>query len=244
VIGLIRQTLAEKEANKCTAGQKRRKTWTQLFSEADGGKIPRRWFTLDFLYFFLRWFFRAYFRISAGGVQHIPSSPVIFAANQQSALDAFFVSTSFSREAFRNTFYLAKEKHFSRPWKKLLAHRHNTILVDADHDVTVPLQMVAACLKSGKSVVIFPEGTRSTDGSLKEFRKSFALLSSELLVPVVPVVIQGSLNALPKGRIVPAYGSRISIRFLPPVRPGNRSYISIANEVFRRIEDAMTAGEV
>jgi long-chain acyl-CoA synthetase len=73
---------------------------------------------------------------------------------------------------------------------KYLAHRNNVILVDVNKDLKHSIQKMAEVLKAGKNLLIFPEGTRSLNGNLGDFKQTFAILSQELNVPVVPVAIK------------------------------------------------------
>ena len=57
-------------------------------------------------------------------------------------------------------------------------------------------------LKNGKSVVIFPEGTRSSDGHLHRFKKGAFTIAAMLRLPIVPVTIEGPYKVLPKGSVI------------------------------------------
>jgi 1-acyl-sn-glycerol-3-phosphate acyltransferase len=61
------------------------------------------------------------------------------------------------------------------------------------------MQAGATGLKRGRSLLIFPEGTRSIDGHVAEFKKGAAILAVELGVPIVPIGIRGSFEAWPRG---------------------------------------------
>jgi len=61
------------------------------------------------------------------------------------------------------------------------------------------LQTSATGLRQGKSLLIFPEGERSLDGRLLEFRKGIGILACELMVPVVPAWIERTYEVLPVG---------------------------------------------
>jgi 1-acyl-sn-glycerol-3-phosphate acyltransferase len=72
----------------------------------------------------------------------------------------------------------------------------------------------ATLLAKGWSVVIFPEGTRSSDGFVRPFRSSAAQLAVECQVPVVPVGIRGTYAAMPRGSYWPVPGRpRVSVRY-------------------------------
>ena len=75
------------------------------------------------------------------------------------------------------TCYLAKIKHFEKGILKYLSKNSNILTVDINKNLTESLQKIAKILQSGKNIVIFPEGLRTRDGSLNEFKKTFAILS-------------------------------------------------------------------
>jgi long-chain acyl-CoA synthetase len=109
--------------------------------------------------------------------------------------------------------------------------RHNVVLVHPTETLAQALRALARCMQQDGNVLIFPEGTRSPDGSMSEFKKSFALLSCALGVPVVPVIISGTFEALPKGRFFPQYRHPVSARFLNPVHPDGHTPASLAIEI-------------
>jgi 1-acyl-sn-glycerol-3-phosphate acyltransferase len=92
-------------------------------------------------------------------------------------------------------------------------------------------------LGKGWSVVIFPEGTRSSDGFLRPFRLSAAQLAIQCQVPVVPVGILGTYAAMPRGSYWPVPGRpRVSVRYGAPIvsQPSET-----AGELGARIADAV-----
>jgi 1-acyl-sn-glycerol-3-phosphate acyltransferase len=68
----------------------------------------------------------------------------------------------------------------------------------------------------GRSILIFPEGTRSVDGRVHEFKAGIGLLARELRMPVIPIGIRGTGDRLPKGKTLPTPGP-VRIRFGAPV---------------------------
>lgn len=84
------------------------------------------------------------------------------------------------------------------------------------------IEMMAAsarALAAGSSLMIFPEGTRSASGELKAFKTGAFELAVDAQVPVVPIVIQGTHDALPKRGFVLRGRHHISVTVLPPVAP-------------------------
>jgi 1-acyl-sn-glycerol-3-phosphate acyltransferase len=76
-------------------------------------------------------------------------------------------------------------------------------------------------LKAGRTVVLYPEGTRSTDGTIGEFRSGALRLARECGVPIVPVALTGTADVLPKGgRWSPA---PMQVRIGEPVDPNTVS---------------------
>ena len=103
--------------------------------------------------------------------------------------------------------------------------------MDINKDLRQSLQKMATALHNGKNIIIFPEGTRSKDGTLGNFKKTFAILSKELNIPVIPVAINGSFEVMPRGSSMPRFFSRVSVKFLQPVYPVNASYDSLNQSV-------------
>ncbi|MDQ7055820.1 MAG: lysophospholipid acyltransferase family protein [Persephonella sp.] len=106
--------------------------------------------------------------------------------------------------------------------------------ININKDLKASLQKTASLLRRGKNVVIFPEGARTRDGKLLPFKKSFAILSKILQVPVVPVVISGAFQAFPIGSRFPK-PYRIKLKFLKPVYP-EMSIEEIVKETEKRIK--------
>ena len=95
---------------------------------------------------------------------------------------------------------------------------------------------MAAALKAGKKVIIFPEGTRTKDGKVGEFKKTFAILSTILNVPVVPVSIVGADKALPIGSKLPRFWAKVTVKFLPVQYPEGQTVESLSRNVRNTIE--------
>lgn len=186
--------------------------------------------------------FRGWFTLKAEGADRLPPGPFILAPNHESFLDGFLVCLFLKPATLRLTWFYAKEKHVRKPWLRRLADGNNVIVVDIDRDLKTSLQQMAAVLKAGRNLLIFPEGTRTRDGQLGPFKRTFAILSRELNVPVVPVSIMGSFAALPPGARFPRLFSRITVRFLPPVQPAGLSVEAIRDQVREAIVTAPESG--
>ncbi len=209
--------------------------WVEIFKEKVELKLPRSWFTQNLFKNFARILLKLYFRLKGEGTENIPQGPVILAPNHQSFFDGLFVSIYLKNKVMKNTYFYAKEKHVRNRLLKSLANRNNVIIMDVNRDLKKSLQMLAEVLKKGKNIMIFPEGTRTHTGSLGKFKKSFAILSRELNVPIVPVSIKGAFEALPRGSKIPRPWKKIHIKFLQPVFPGMLSYEALSELVFQKL---------
>ena len=95
--------------------------------------------------------------------------------------------------------------------------------MDLSKELKESIHKMAEVVKLGKKILIFPEGTRTQTGSFGDFKKTYAILSSELNVPIVPVAISGAYEAMSSGNKKIKSGSKIIVEFLPPIQPAGIS---------------------
>ena len=181
---------------------------------------------------------RLYFRTKAQGLERLPTGPYILAPNHQSFFDGLFVIAHMRPRAVLRTLFYAKAKHVERLWLSAVAKRSNVVVMKAGENLLQSLQALAAGLRRGDNVMIFPEGTRSANGSLGPFKESYAILARELSVPVVPVVIDGAHRVLPTGRWLPRLLGKISVTYLDPVWPRVGESVAALNQ---RVRDVVAA---
>jgi long-chain acyl-CoA synthetase len=209
--------------------------WSKILKEKVHMTLPKSGFTHNLFKTVSQVFFRIFLRMRGEGMENLPESPCIIAPNHQSSLDGFLVVSFFKRKFVKKTYVYAKEKHFRNPLLKFLAQRNNIILVDINKDLKLSIQKLAEVLKKGKNLVIFPEGTRTMSGKIGDFKQTFAILSQELNIPVVPVAIRGSYNIMPSGAKFPRLFRKVTVSFLDPVYPENHTYESLRNMVQQRV---------
>ncbi|MBN1499560.1 MAG: AMP-binding protein, partial [Spirochaetes bacterium] len=217
--------------------------WSALLKNIADVKLPRSRFPHLAVKNILQFVIYLYsgFRIKAAGEENIPASPYIISANHQSHLDALLIYAVLKNRILRKTYVFAKEKHFKSWWRKFYANRGNVIIMDVQKDIFDSIQKMAQVLKSGSNLIIFPEGTRSNDGIPGNFKKTFAILSREMNVPIVPVAIDGSYKAWKAGsRFIKPF-RHIDVKFLVPVYPDKKmSYDEISDKVRSRIVENLT----
>ena len=158
-----------------------------------------------------------YYRYTSTGKENLPSGPCIYACNHSSSIDAALIISKFKWSRIKNIFFFAKEIHFKGRTTKFLARNNNIILMDINSNVKNSIEQLYQVLKNGKSIVIFPEGTRSNDGRLKNFKESFVILSQALNIPIVPVAIEGAARAAYKKVRFPRFLAKIKVNYLPAV---------------------------
>jgi long-chain acyl-CoA synthetase len=215
--------------------------WSHILKQKINIKLPATWITGNIAVKVSHLFFKLFFRFKGEGASNIPNEPCIIVPNHQSFLDALFVASFLKYTQMRKTFFYAKEKHIRNPFLKFLANRNNIIIMDLNHNLKESIQKMAEVLKKEKNLIIFPEGTRTRDGKLGDFKKTFAILSRELNVPIVPVSIHGAYEAMPRGRIFPVPFRRIFVEFMKPIYPGNFSYDDLSDKVRENIQQKLEA---
>jgi len=184
--------------------------------------------------------FRIAYRFQGKGKENIPNEPCIIAANHRSALDGLIITALLKLQTARNTFFFAKEKYWRSRFARYMAVKNNVLLMDINKNVKESLQQISQLLQQGKNIIIFPEGTRSRTSELKQFKNAFAILSTELNVPVVPVVIKGSEKAVFHPFKFPRFFTCIRVEFLQPVYPQPaQSADSLRASVEQRIRNAL-----
>ena len=192
--------------------------WAQTLREApEGGvEIPSRSATLPMLSRLFRLFFGLYNRLEVRGKANLPAQgPYILAPNHQSYIDGPVVLAGLPSAIVPGCYSYATEEHVQSSQRRFFARRHNVVLMERSRLRDSILQL-GEVLRRRNVLVIFPEGTRTRDGHLGDFKKTFAILASELRVPVVPVCIKGAYEALPRWRrwLKP---HKVSVEYLEPL---------------------------
>lgn len=153
---------------------------------------------------------------TVGREQLDPEQTYIFMANHVSNIDP----PVFVPLIGRRVFILVKKELFRIPVLGYAMRKAQFIAVDRQNrDAAVEsVKKAIEVLRSGKSMMAYPEGTRSRDGKLLPFKKGPFHLAMDSGIPVVPVTIIGAYEVWPKGhfRITPG---KITIVFHPPMYP-------------------------
>lgn len=174
---------------------------------------------------------RLYFRLSVKGCENIPTQgPFIIAPNHQSFLDGPLVTSGLSAATLKDSYFYATEEHVRSGLRRSMARQCNLILMQRAN-LKNSIQNMAAVLRAGKNLIIFPEGRRTNTGEMGAFKRTFAILAKELGIPIVPVRITGAYEAWPRHRTLPS-PHKVTVEYLPPVMPdAAMSYDEIAEQI-------------
>ncbi len=123
--------------------------------------------------------------------------------------------------------YLARQTLFRHAPFRWLIQWYDAIPIERDGLGLSGLKETLRRLRRGEMVLIFPEGTRSPDGSLRPLKPGFCVLARRAKVPLVPVVIVGAHRAWPRSQRWPR-PAKIWIQFGPPILPAELDSLSDA----------------
>ncbi|WP_339004712.1 AMP-binding protein [Fusobacterium animalis] len=197
-------------------------------------KLPKDARYAKFLRVILGPFFRFYFKYKCIDKENIKDGAGIIVGNHQSYLDGFMVNNVFTTKEMNDNYYIATALHFKSKTMKYLANHGNIILVDANRNLKNTLQAAAKVLKNNKKLIIFPEGARTRDGQLHEFKKTFAILAKDLNVPIYPFVLKGAYEAFPYNKKFPKRNN-VSVQFLERIEPNNKTVEELVEETKNNI---------
>ncbi len=193
----------------------------------------------------MSWYARAWLGFEARGLEHLPPGAFIVAANHCSHLDTGAVVTAFGTRGHELFVMGARDYFFNRRLKGWFFNTFlNVIPFDRTEHVMEGLRLAQAVLRSGKPVLIYPEGRRSVSGELQQFKAGIGLLGVELGVPIVPCCIEGTYASLPKGGKFPRR-ARVRVTFAPPVTmeqyQAQYAACEERREVWRRVAEDVRA---
>ncbi len=148
------------------------------------------------------------------GRENIPDEGgVLIVSNHRSFLDPPLVAYAVYK---RPVFFMAKEELFEVPiLSSLIKHWGNGFPVKRGGSDTKALKTSISLLSAGKVLCVFPEGTRAPKGKFLKAKPGAAMLAMKAKVPIVPCLIEGSEDVLPRGSKLPRPGN-VLIRFGEP----------------------------
>ncbi len=169
----------------------------------------------------------------------------ILIGNHKSHLDPFFYGGAMQQRIQ----WMSKDENFKTPLVRTLFKNLGAFSLGErgnKEDVQEALDIAKEIIEGGQWVGIFPEATRSKDGSLGEFKTGAVRLAIETHCPIVPMAVIGSENALPKGKLVmkpanvkvrvgkPVYYNEYDINTVSP-----QDLINLSNDLRQQVQDLL-----
>jgi 1-acyl-sn-glycerol-3-phosphate acyltransferase len=162
---------------------------------------------------FFRIFFRLYNRAEVFDAHNVPKEgPAILASNHASFIDPPLVGSATNREIN----YLARESLFRFPVIGWILRSVNAVPVDREGGGAAGLRAIFDRLVRGGAIILFPEGTRTPDGTLQKAKSGIGLTVIKSEAPVVPVRVFGTFEAFNRHHKVPR-PRRVAVRFGKPM---------------------------
>src|SRR5271166_1129802 len=176
--------------------------------------------------------------VQVKGIERIPKGTCIFAANHTSSADAPAVVDAIPRRIA----ILLKRSLFAWPIVGQAFHLAHFIPVDRFNRESAieSVEKATEALRNGQSFLIYPEGTRSPDGRLQQFKKGIAVMAIKSGVPLVPVACSNAHRVMEKRSLV-IHPGEILVEFLEPIYAATYSFDK-RDELNQRVHDAMAAG--
>jgi len=193
-------------------------------------------------YRFLQWMIylaaTVFYRIRYTGRHNIPATGgVLMVSNHQSHLDPPLIGTGLRRRAN----YLARETLFKFAPFRWLIQSVDAFPIDREGLGLSGIKESLRRLKRGEMVLIFPEGTRSSDGEIAPFRPGFTTLAVRSKAAILPVAIEGAFQVWPRSRKFPGLG-KIHVHYGAPIMPDDvvgRDEHELVAEVERRVHECL-----
>jgi 1-acyl-sn-glycerol-3-phosphate acyltransferase len=182
------------------------------------------------------------FRFTVVGAEHLPpTGAAVVVANHQSWLDPIIVPLALPRKPA----FLAMEELWRMPVIGTVMRVYGPLAIPLNRgavDATA-LKRSLRALQGGALLIIFPEGGISPDGRLRPFHDGAAMLAARAKVPMIPVAIRGTADALPLGRLLPRRRP-VTVRIGPPIAPPglDREALTRASETAAAQIDALRGG--
>ena len=196
----------------------------------------------------LRAYLKTYHRLDITGREHLPGDgrSFVMVANHASHLDALCLLSALPREWLDRAYPVAAEDYFFTSWPAIAASAIfiNAIPFGRQSRVRASMECCRRLLRErGNILIIFPEGTRSTDGRIATFRPGIGNLLAGLEVPALPCAIVGTSRAMPKGSFIPRpHKLKLAIgqsQMFAHVEPGRDASHAIAHQLQRTVEDLL-----
>ncbi|HEX9604940.1 MAG TPA: AMP-binding protein [Myxococcales bacterium] len=172
--------------------------------------------------FFQRALYGKLFELEVRGRSNVPpAGAFLVAANHSSHLDVGLVKMALGEEGKKLASLAARDYFFDNPWKRAwFGNFTNLVPIERRGSLKESLHTAVRTLETGYHLLIFPEGTRSPDGTLQEFKPAIGYLAFAAGADILPAYLEGTHEAMPKGSFLPDPRKRkkLTVRIGPPLR--------------------------
>jgi 1-acyl-sn-glycerol-3-phosphate acyltransferase len=165
-----------------------------------------------------------------------PGAACVFASNHQSIYDIPVLFATLPGQVR----IIAKDSLGRFPFLGWHLRRSGHLLVNRRHPGALILKRVSALMRQGLSLLVFPEGTRSLDGTVAPFKRGIFVLAVQGGLPIVPVSVSGSRHVMRKGRLTTCPGL-VEVVIHDPLETTGM-IADDAGELARRVRAVVAAG--
>ena len=195
----------------------------------------------------VQWFWAKSLTLAGGvrtrihGAERIEKNAAcVYVANHVSWYDVFVLASVLPRWSFVAKAELRKIPIFGRG-----AEAVGTIFVERQNRVAAVkmYEKAADCIREGASVVVYAEGTRGDEYALRPFKKGPFVLAISAGVPIIPVVIHGTREVMPRGQWL-VHSGEVNLHFLDPIPTAGLTYSDrehLVAQVWTTMANAMSA---
>src|SRR6266567_4015056 len=192
------------------------------------------------LFFANRTVMRTLFRVEARGLDRLPeNAQFVFAPNHTSYLDPPALGAVLSNARLARTYWGGWSVIVTRNvFTRFIGRLANAVPINPERGAISSLAFGAVLLKRKLSIVWFPEGGLSRTGELQPFKPGIGIVLARFPVPVVPVFIAGTHEALPVGAVLPRL-RKVRVTFGKPLDPRELDHAAKGEEAHERIVNAL-----
>ena len=181
----------------------------------------------------------AFVKVTISGKENIDKkTSYVFVANHQGAYDIFSIYGYLGHE-FR---WMMKASLSKIPMVGFACVMSKQVYVDKSSPSALKTTMSRAqnLLSDGMSIVVFPEGARSSNGKMRPFKRGAFMLAQEFKLPIVPITINGAFDVLPRFKKLPRWG-HIHLTIHNPIMPGpdGHDMVKVIEDSHRIIEQSL-----
>jgi len=195
-------------------------------------------------YYLIMWPFSRTVYYGLENIRHL-KKPVIFVSNHESAWDVHIIinklGSKIATAAGADILYGIGNGHpLLKLYKKMqgfyVTTFYNCYPFGASIGTSTSLDLTGEFLDKGQSILIFPEGARTLDGSIQNFLPGVGYMAQYMDVPIVPVKIKGLLKILPIDHFIPKFG-KCFVVFGKPINTKNMSYIEATKLIEKKVKE-------